>query len=121
MCTGRDLIARVARTQLPYAENLVSGVLLGSCGVMCARAVPASGVRRCDVGALRESGQRRGCGETVSGGGAGGRRTLVGSPLQRRWRVRTVCGRSRGGLGDGVSSRSAGSDMRGRLGWCSVQ
>jgi len=25
MCTGRDLVARVARARLPYAENLVSG------------------------------------------------------------------------------------------------
>jgi hypothetical protein len=33
MRTGRDLIARVQRTRLPYAENLVSGDLLGACGV----------------------------------------------------------------------------------------
>ena len=33
MCTGRNLIARVPRTHLPYAENLVSGDLLGACGV----------------------------------------------------------------------------------------
>ena len=33
MCTGSDFIARVPRTRLPYAENLVSGVLLGACGV----------------------------------------------------------------------------------------
>jgi hypothetical protein len=29
MCTGSDLIARVARARLPYVENLVSGDLLG--------------------------------------------------------------------------------------------
>jgi len=44
MCTGRDLIARVARARLPYAENLVSGDLLGAYGGVCARAVPACGV-----------------------------------------------------------------------------
>jgi hypothetical protein len=33
MCTGRDLIARVALARLSYAENLVSGDLLGACGV----------------------------------------------------------------------------------------
>jgi hypothetical protein len=120
MCTGRDLIARVARARLTYAENLVSGDLLGAYGGVCARAVPACGVRRCGVGARRESGQRRGCGETVTGA-AGGRCALVGSPLQRRGHLRTVCGRARGGLGDVVSSRSAGSDMRGRLGWCGVR
>ena len=51
MCTGSDLIARVA-----------------------------CGVRRCDVGARRESGRRHGCGGAVSGA-AGGRRALVESPL----------------------------------------
>jgi hypothetical protein len=29
MCTGRNLIARVARARLPYAENLVSGWVWG--------------------------------------------------------------------------------------------
>jgi hypothetical protein len=33
MCTGRNLIARVACARLSYAENLVSGDLLGACGV----------------------------------------------------------------------------------------
>jgi len=33
MCTGHDLIARVAGDRLTYAENLVSGDLLGACGV----------------------------------------------------------------------------------------
>jgi hypothetical protein len=59
------------------------------------------GARRCGVGARLESGQRRGCGEAVAGI-AGGRRKLVGSPLQRRGRMRTVCGLVRGGLVDGV-------------------
>jgi hypothetical protein len=72
-------------------QNLVSGDLLGVCEDVCARAVPACGVRKCGVGARLESGQRHGCGETVPGT-AGGRRTLVGSPC-----------------------------MRGRLGWCGVQ
>jgi len=35
MCTGRDLIARVDRARLPYAENLVSGDLLGVCEDVC--------------------------------------------------------------------------------------
>ena len=120
MYTGRDLIARVARARLPYAENLVSGDLLGAYGGVCARAVPACGVRRCDVGAPGESGQWHGCVESVPVA-AGGRCALDGSPLQRRRHVRTVCGRSRGGLVDVVSSRSAGSVMRGRLGWCGVR
>ena len=119
MCTGRDLIARVARARLTYAENLVSGDLLGAYGGVCARAVPACGVRRCGVGARRESGQRRGCGETVTGA-AGGRCALVGSPLQRRGHLRTVCGRARGGLGDTVSSSCASSGMRGPLVSCGV-
>jgi len=79
MCTGSNLIARVARTRLTYAENLVLGDLLGPCEDECARAVPACGVRKCGVGARRESGQRHGCGEAVADA-AGGRRTLVGSP-----------------------------------------
>jgi len=33
MCTDSDLIARVQRTRLPYAENLVFGDVLGACGV----------------------------------------------------------------------------------------
>jgi hypothetical protein len=52
---------------------------------------------------------------------AGGLRTLVKCPLHRRRRVWALCGRTRGGMGDEVSSRSAGSGMRGRLGWCDVQ
>jgi hypothetical protein len=109
-----------SRARLPYAENLVSWDLLGACEDVCARTVPAYGVRKCGVGARRESGQRHGCGEAVPGD-AGGRHTLVGFPLHRRWHVRTVCGRSHGRLGDAVSSRSAGSGMRGRLGWCCVR
>jgi hypothetical protein len=80
MCTGHDLIARVARARLTYAENLVSGDLLGASEDVCARAVPACGVRRCGVRTRRESGQRHGCGWAVSGT-VGGRRALVGSPL----------------------------------------
>ena len=110
-------VARVARARLPYAENLVSGVLLGACEGVCARAVPACGVRGCCMGARRESGQRHECGGAVPGN-AGGLCTLVGSALQQRGRVETVCGRTRGGLGDTVSSRCAGLGMRGRLGWC---
>jgi len=87
MCTGRDLVARVAGARLPYAKRLVSGDLLGACRDVCVvRAVPACGVRGCGVGALREPGQRLGCEETVSSV-AGGRRTLVESPLPRRRRV----------------------------------
>ena len=59
-------------------------------------------------------GQRQGCGEVVPDT-AGGRRTLVWSPLQRCGNMWTLYGRSRGGLGDSVSSRGAASGMRGRL------
>ena len=111
MCTGRSLIAGVARlAQLPYTENPVSGDLLGAREDVCAQAVLACGVRKCGVVARRESGQRHGCGEAVPVA-AGGRRPLVGSPSQRSAHVRAVCRWSRGGLGDAVSSRSAGSGM----------
>ena len=116
MCTGSDLISRVARARLPYAENLVSGDLLGAYEDVCARAVPACGVRKCGctVGVWATT--------WVRGGGAcKGNPTLVGFPLQRRGHVRTVCGRTHGGLVDAVSFRSAGSDMRGHLVWCGVQ
>jgi len=63
MCTVIGLIAGVARARLPYAENPVSGDLLGAREDVCARAVPAYGVRKCGMGAWRESGQRHGCGE----------------------------------------------------------
>jgi len=53
MCTGSDLIARVAGARMTYAENLVSGDLLGACLGLCVRAVPECGVRRCGVGARR--------------------------------------------------------------------
>jgi hypothetical protein len=122
MCTVSGLIAGVACARLTYAENPsvpVSWDLLGAREDVCARAVPACGVRQCGVGARRESGQRHGCGETVPGA-AGGRCPLVGSPSQRNTNVRTVCGWACGGLGDAVSSRSAGSDMRERLVWCGV-
>jgi hypothetical protein len=72
------------------------------------------------VGERRESGQRHACGEAVPGT-AGGRRTLVGSPFQRRGHVSSLRGRARGGLGDAVSSRSSGPGMRGHLSWCGVQ
>jgi hypothetical protein len=86
MCTGRDLVARVARARLPYAKRLVSGDLLGACLDVCVRAVPAYGVRGCGVGARREPWQRHGYEEAVSDT-AVGRRTLVESPLPRRRRV----------------------------------
>ena len=68
-------------------------------------------------------------GSLGSGMGAGGRclAPLVvgvrwsGPPLQRRGRLGVMCGRSRGGLGDSVSSRGAASGMRGRLVSCCVQ
>ena len=120
MCTVLDLVPRVARAQLPYAESLVCGVLVGACEGVCARAVPAWGVPKCDVGARWESGQRLGCGESVPGS-AGVRRALVGSPLQRRGRVGEVCGRTHGGLVDEVSSLGAGSGMHGHLCWFCVR
>ena len=70
MCTARDLIARVQRTRLTYAENLVSGDLLGAYGVRV-----CSG-RSCVRGAQ----VRRGCATgvwaaaCVRGGGAWHRR-----------------------------------------------
>jgi hypothetical protein len=33
MCTGRDLIARVVRARLTYAENLVSGRVVQLCRI----------------------------------------------------------------------------------------
>ena len=54
MCTVSGLIAGVARARLPYAENPVSGDLLGTREDVCARAVPACGVK-----------VRRGCAEGV--------------------------------------------------------
>jgi hypothetical protein len=80
----------------------------------------ASGVRKCGVGARLEKGQRHGCGEAVPDA-AGGRRPLVGSPLHLSGHVRSVYRWSQGGLVDAASSSSAGSVMRGRLGWCGVQ
>jgi hypothetical protein len=84
------------------------------------RAVPACGVRSCCVGERRESGQRHGCRGVVHDA-VHGRLLLVGSRSQRGARVRAVCGWTRGGLGDAVSSRGEGSGMRGRLGWCGVR
>ena len=98
MCTVSGLIAGVARARLPYAENPVSGDLLGAREDVCARAVPACGVRKCGMGVRRESGQRHGCGEAVPGA-AGGRRPLVGSPWQWCAHVREVCWWACGGGG----------------------
>ena len=145
MCTSSCLIAGVQRARLPYAENPVSGDLQSTREDVCARAVPASGVRKCGVGARREKGQRHGCGESVPDA-AGGWRPLVGSPLHLSGHVRSVYRWAQGGLGDaassssagsgmmfqlfianakgtffGMSESSAGSGMRGRLGWCGVQ
>jgi hypothetical protein len=72
--------------------------LLGACEDVCARAVPAYGVRKCCVRARRESGQRHVCGEAVPGA-AGGCRPLVGSPSQRSGHVREVCGVGAWGTG----------------------
>jgi hypothetical protein len=78
MCTGRDLVAIVARARLPYTKRRVSGDILGAHWDVCIRTVPACGVRGCGVDARREPGHQHGCGEAVSGD-AGGRRALVGS------------------------------------------
>ena len=45
MCTGSDLVDRVAREQLSYAENLVSGDMLGGWEDVCSRAVSECGVQ----------------------------------------------------------------------------
>jgi len=70
------------------------------------------------------SGGSRGNGMGAGGrstGSTGGRRPLVGSCSQCATHMRSVCEWTPGGLGDTVSFRCAGSGMRGRLGWCSVQ
>ena len=115
MCTGRDLVARVVRARLTHAKRLVSGDLVCACRDVCVRVVPACGVRGCSVGARREPGERHGCVEAVHGA-AGRRRTLVGSRLKRHRQMWTLYGRARGRLGDGVSSRSAGSKYAWTLG-----
>ena len=120
MCTGRDLVASVARARLQYAKRFVSGGVLGTCRDVRVRAVHACGVRGCGVGARREPGERHGCVEVVHSA-AGRRRTLVGSRLNQRGPTWSLYGRACGRLGDSVSSRSAGSDMRRRLGWCGVR
>ena len=101
-------------------KTLFPGTFWVHAGCGCVGPVPACGVRRCGVGARRESGQRHACGDAVPGT-AGGRCTLVGSPFQQRGHVCSLRWRARGGLGDAVSSRSAGSGMRRRLGWYGVQ
>jgi hypothetical protein len=107
-----------SRAHACHVQNtLFPGTYWVHAGCWCVRAVPACGVRRCGVGTRRESGQRHACGEAVPGT-TGGRRTLVGSPFQQRGHVWSLRGRARGGLVDAVSSRSAGSGMRRRLGWC---
>ena len=115
MCTGRDLAAGVVRARLPYAKRLVSGNLVRARLDVCVWIVPVCGVRGCDVGARQGPGERHGCVEAVHGV-AGGRRALVGSRLRRRGRVWALIGRAREGLGDAVSSRSAGSKYAWALG-----
>ena len=100
-------------------KTLSPGTYWVHVGCGCVRAVPVCGVRRCGVGAERESGQWHACGEVVPGT-AGGRRTLVGSPFQRHGHVWSLSWQARGGLDDSVSSHSAGSGMRRLLGWCGV-
>ena len=80
MCTGREVVARVSRVRLTYAENLVSkaGLAYKGPGVIGVKAGIQS--RWCDVDARREPGHQHGCGEAVPGD-AGGRRALVGSPV----------------------------------------
>jgi hypothetical protein len=115
MCTGSYPVAGVVRARLPYAKRLVSWDLVGACLDVCVRIVPACGMRGCDVGARQGPGERHGCVEAVHGV-AGGWRALVGSRLRRRGRVWALCGRAREGLGDAVSSRSAGSKYAWALG-----
>jgi hypothetical protein len=83
MCTVSDLVARVVRARLPHAKRLVSGDLVGVCWDVCVRVVPECGVRGCDVGTLREPGERHGCVEAVHVA-AGKRRTLVEPRLKQR-------------------------------------
>ena len=93
---------------------------LRACEGVHTRAVPACGVCSCGVGERRESGQLHGCRGSVHDT-SDGLRPLVGSRSQRGEHVREVCEWTRGGMGDLVSSRCAGSDMRGRLVWCGVR
>jgi hypothetical protein len=54
MCTGRDLMATVARARLPYAENLVSETRMhAGRTTVCARSVPVYRVRSCGEGGRR--------------------------------------------------------------------
>ena len=80
MCTGSDLVARVSRARLPYAENLVSGAVLAYKGPGVIRVRAGIQSRGCGVDARREPGHQHGCGEAVPGD-AGGCRALVGSPV----------------------------------------
>jgi len=91
--------------------------LVGACRDVCVRVVPACGARGCGVGARREPGERYGCVEAVHDS-AGRRRTLVGSRrrLNRHRQMWVLYGRTRGRLGDAVSSRSAGSKYAWALG-----
>jgi hypothetical protein len=118
MFTDSDLIARVAR--LPYAENLVSGDLLGACGVrVCSgrSCVRGSQVRRgCATGVWTAACVRGGCAWRRGWAAYVGRVPLVAT------RTRVVVARAgTWGLDDAVSSRSAGSGMRGCLSWCGVR
>ena len=120
-CALAAILFPESRTHACHRQKtLFPGTYWVHAGCGCVRAVLAYGVRRCVVGARRESGQRHACGEAVPGA-AGGRRTLVESPFQCRGHVWSLRGRARGGLGDTVSSRSEGSGMRGRLSWCGVR
>jgi hypothetical protein len=101
-------------------ETLFPEPALRASGGVRAQAVPARGVRSCGVREQREPGQQHGCGGSVPGA-AGGLHPLVESCSQPVVHVGEVCEWACGGLGDAVSSRSAGSDMRARLGWCGVQ
>ena len=77
MCTGRCLIAGVARALLTYAECPVSGTRMHAGHItVCARPVPECRVRSCGVGGRRDSEGLPGCLETVPDT-AGGRRPLV--------------------------------------------
>ena len=77
MCTGRGLVASVARARLPIQRGLFPGACWVRAGT-CVRAVSVCRVRRCGVDARREPGYHHGCGESVPGDADG--RRVEGQP-----------------------------------------
>jgi len=106
MCTGRDLVARVARARLPYAENLVSRAVLAymrRCAFLG---------RACTRGAIMRRASTVGAGATTWVRGVGawcrGWAASVGGVL-------LAAGRA---CGNGVRVGMSGAGRRGAFRWC---